>query len=180
MVVTIAVGAKALAGEEESRTMGMLLANPVTRARVVAEKAATMVVFAGVVGLATFAGVSAGSWLGGLGMDYGNIAAACVLATLVGLLFGALALLLSAATGVVRLAIVVPVGAALVAHVLNAMAEINGAGWGRWLPFRYYLGSDPLVNGMAWGDAAILAGGTVLLLALAFPAFSRRDLRQSG
>jgi len=33
---------------------------------------------------------------------------------------------------------------------------------------------------MAWGDAAILAGGTVLLLALAFPAFSRRDLRQSG
>lgn len=180
MVVTIAVGAKALAGEEENRTMGMLLANPVRRSRVVAEKAGTMVVFGGVVGLATFAGVSAGSWLGDLGMDYGNIAATCVLATLVGLLFGSLALLLSAATGVVRVAIFVPVGAALGSHVLNAMAEINGAGWGRWLPFHYYLGSDPLVTGMAWGDAAVLAAGTVLLVALAFPAFQRRDLRQHG
>jgi len=180
MVVTIAVAAKALAGEEANRTIGVLLANPVSRSRVVADKTITMVVFGAVVGLATFAGVSAGSWIGGLGMSYANIAATCTLATLIGLLFGALSLLLSAATGVVRLAIFVPVGAALVAHVLNAMAELNGADWGRWLPFHYYLGSDPLNNGMAWGDAAILAVGTILLIALAFPAFARRDLRQSG
>jgi ABC-2 type transport system permease protein len=180
MVVTIAVAAKALAGEEATRTIGMLLANPVSRSRVLAEKAATMVVFGVVVGLATFAGVAAGSWIGGLGMSYGNIAATCVLATLVGLLFGALALLLGAATGLLRLAIFVPVGAALVAHVGNAMAELNGADWGRWLPFHYYLGSDPLNNGMAWGDAAILAAVTVLLVALAFPAYARRDLRQTG
>ena len=47
-------------------------------------------------------------------------------------------------------------------------------------PFSYYLGSDPLNNGMAWGDAAILAGVTILLVALAYPAFQRRDLRQTG
>ncbi len=180
MVVTIAVAAKALAGEEATRTIGMLLASPVSRSRVLAEKAATMVVFGVVVGLVTFAGVSAGNWIGGLGMSYGNIAATCALATLIGLLFGSLALLLGAATGQLRLAIFVPVGAAVAAHVLNAMAELNDADWGRWLPFHYYLGSDPLNNGMAWGDAAILATVTVLLVALAFPAYARRDLRQTG
>ncbi len=180
MVVTIAVAAKALAGEEATRTIGMLLASPVSRSRVLAEKAATMVVFGVVVGLVTFAGVSAGNWIGGLGMSYGNIAATCALATLIGLLFGSLALLLGAATGQLRLAIFIPVGAAVAAHVLNAMAELNDADWGRWLPFHYYLGSDPLNNGMAWGDAAILATVTVLLVALAFPAYARRDLRQTG
>ncbi len=180
MVVTIAVGAKALAGEEDDRTMGLLLANPVPRARVLAEKTAVMVGYAVAVGVVTFAGVSAGAWLGGLGMDYANIAAACALATLIGLLFGSLALLIGAATGRVRLAIGVSAGAGVAAHVLNAMAELDGAAWGRWLPFHYYLGSDPLHTGMAWGDAAVLAAGTAVLVGLAFPAFARRDLRQAG
>lgn len=180
MVVTIAVASRALAGEEANRTIGILLANPVSRSRVVGEKAATMVVFGVVVGFATFAGVSVGNWIGGLGISYSNIAATCALATLIGLLFGALSLLISAGTGLVRLAIFVPVGAALVAHVMNAMAQLNDAAWGRWLPFHYYLGSDPLNNGMAWGDAAILATITALLIAMSFPAFARRDLRQAG
>ena len=178
MVVTITIGARALAGEEENRTMSLLLANPIPRSRVVVEKTLTMVLYALTVGFATFAGVTVGSWIGGLGMDVGNIAATSVLAVLIGLVFGALAMLLSAATGVVRFAIFVPVGAALIFHVMNAIGELNDAAWADWSPFHYYLGSDPLTNGMPWGHGALLAALVVFLLALAVPAFQRRDLRQ--
>ena len=113
-------------------------------------------------------------------MNYLNILATSVLLTLIGLLFGALALLVSAATGSVRTGAVVAAGLAVVAHVVNALAELSDAGWGALSPFHYYLGSDPMINGMNWTDAGILTAITLVLLALAFPAFNRRDLRQHG
>jgi ABC-2 type transport system permease protein len=182
MVVAVAIAAKALAGEEEKRTMGLLLANPIKRSTVVAEKALAMVVYAIAVGFATFAGVALGSIVGGLGMSIVNIAATCLLVTLVGLLFGALALAVGAGTGRVRVAVFAAVGTALALHVVNALFSINErlAGWARWSPFYYYLGNDPLVNGMHWGHAALLAAITVALVGLSVRLFQRRDLRQTG
>src|SRR5665648_1255341 len=73
IVVTVVMAARALAGEEARRTMGLLLANPVPRSRVVLEKSLAMVVNAVLVGFATFAGVAIGSVLGGLGMSIANL-----------------------------------------------------------------------------------------------------------
>ncbi len=53
----------------------------------------------------------------------------------------------------------------------------NFAGWAKISPFHYYLGSDPLVNGMHWGHGAVLAGVFVVLVAASLPAFQRRDIR---
>jgi ABC-2 type transport system permease protein len=182
IVVTAVIGARALAGEEQNRTMGLLLANPIKRSRVVVEKALAMVVYAIAVGFSTFLGVWLGSVLGGLGINVGNIAATSLLATLVGLVFGTLALALSAATGRVRVAIFGTVGAALVFHLVNSFASLNDslAGWARVSPFSYYLNTHPLQNGMDWGNGAILAGLTVVLVALSVVMFQRRDLRQTG
>jgi ABC-2 type transport system permease protein len=178
LVVTITIAAKALAGEEENRTMGVLLANPVRRAQVVAEKTFTMVAFGAIVGAVTFAGIAAGVLIAGIDMSLVNVAATCVLATLIGLLFGALSMLVGAATGRASLAVFVPVGAALAFHTMNALASLNDAWWGALSPFHYYLGSDPLRTGMDWGNAAVLTVLTIVLIALAFPSFDRRDLRQ--
>ncbi|MGB7981996.1 MAG: ABC transporter permease subunit [Candidatus Nanopelagicales bacterium] len=178
MVVTITIAAKALAGEEEDRTMGILLANPVPRSRVVAEKTLTMVVYGVIVGLASFAGVALGVVLAGVDLSIAHVAATSALVTLVGLVFGALALLVGAATGQVALAVGISAGAALVFHVMNALASLDDSWWGALSPFHYYLGSDPLTTGMDWGNAAVLAVLTIALIALAFPAFDRRDLRQ--
>jgi ABC-2 type transport system permease protein len=81
--------------ERKRVAMGLLLANPISRSTIVLEKTFTMIVYALVVGFATFAGVAVGSSLGGLGMSMGNIAATSLLVTLLGLVFGALALVLA-------------------------------------------------------------------------------------
>ena len=182
MVVTVAIGAGALAGEESRRTICLLLANPVRRSRIVLEKGWTMTLYAFAVGFATFAGVALGSLLADLGMDIGNIAATCLLQTLLGLAFGALALVLSAGTGRTRIAVFVTIGAALVLHLLNGFAALNEsmADVVQWLPFYYYLGNDPLNNGLDWSHAALLAGLALVLIALSVLLFERRDLRQTG
>jgi len=182
MVVTVVMGARALAGEEGRRTMGLLLANPVPRSKVVIEKALAMVVNAVLVGFATFAGVVVGSWLGRLGMDIGDIAATSALATLLGLVFGGLALALGGGTGRTTIAVYVTSGVALAAYLLNSFLPLSAtlAGWVKWSPFYYYLRGDPLNRGMDWGSGALLAGLFVGLVALAVVLFRRRDLRQVG
>ncbi len=182
MVVSITMGARALAGEEANRTMGLLLANPIPRRKVVIEKTYAMVALTLSVGFATWAGVWAGSLLGGLGMNPLNIAAASLLGSLVGLVFGALALALSAAIGRVRVAASAAVGVAVVAYMINSIAILNDTveGIAAFTPFDYYLTSDPLNNGMNWGHGAVLLAAFVVLAAAAVFLFDRRDLRQSG
>jgi ABC-2 type transport system permease protein len=182
MLVTVAIGARALAGEEERRTMGLLLANPIKRSQVVLEKMFAMTVYAVAVAVAIFAGVALGSVIGRLGMSMGNIAATTLLGMLVGLVFGALSLALSAATGRSRVAIFGTVGAALTFYILNAYLPLSDsvAGLARWSPFYYYLSSDPLNTGMHWGHGVILLALAIGLVALSVALFQRRDLRQTG
>ncbi|MCJ7780371.1 MAG: ABC transporter permease, partial [Acidimicrobiia bacterium] len=182
MVVTVSIGARALAGEEENRTMGLLLANPVKRSTIIYQKTFAMALYGLAVGFSTFAGVAVGSLLGGLGMDVGNIAATSLLVTLVGLVFGAFALALSAATGRVNVAVYGTVGVALILFVLNALLPFNDrlVGYAKVSPFYYYLTSDPLMNGMSWSHGAVLTALTIILIVLSVVLFQRRDLRQSG
>ena len=182
MVVTVLIGARALAGEEADRTMGLLLANPIKRSSVVLEKTLAMVVQASIVAVALFAGVVGGSLIGGLGMSPINIAAATLLGMLLGLVFGALALALSAATGRTRVAVYGTIGTALALYLANGFLPFS-EGWEglvNWTPFHYYLSSDPLLNGMNWGHAAVLLSLFGVLVVAAVMLFDRRDLRQSS
>ncbi len=179
IAVTAVIGARALAGEEARGTMEVLLANPITRSKVVVEKALAMVAHALLIGAITFAGTAAGSLIAGLGIPLVNIAAISILLALVGLVFGAVALLVGAVTGQVKKA---GYGAALVtltAYLANALLPLaeNLAGYARWSPFHYYLGGEPLTEGLDWGHALVLAVLFVLLVAASVPLFERRDLR---
>ncbi len=182
MVVTVMIGSRALAGEEAKRTMGLLLANPIKRSTVVLEKTLAMVVYALVVGVALFAGVALGSIFGGLGMSITNIAATTALATLLGLVFGALSFAISAATGRVRIAVYGTIAVALVLFVANGFLPFSDslAGLAKWTPVHYYLSSDPLNNGMNWTHAGVLLILFGLLTFAAVALFDRRDLRQAA
>ncbi len=182
MVMTVTIGSRALAGEEANRTMGLLLANPIRRSTVVVEKTYTMTVYAVVVGFATWAGVWIGSLLGGLGISALDIAAATLLAVLVGLVFGALALLLSASTGRTKVALYGTIGITLVMFLVNSIAILNHTVdlVAAFTPFGHYLTNSPLTNGMDWGNAAVLTTAFLVLVALSVYMFNRRDLRQSN
>lgn len=180
IIVTVIMGSRAIAGEEESHTMGLLMGNPITFKRLVAEKALAMVAVTAFVGLATFLGTWLGVMLGGLeGLPVGNIAAASVLVTLLGLLFGGIALALGAATGRSRLASSVTAGVAVLSYFVFSFFPLSESfePWANLSPFTLYLGGEPLTNGMAWGDAAILAGIFLALVAISPRLVARRDLR---
>jgi ABC-2 type transport system permease protein len=182
MAVTVAMGARALAGEEERRTLGLLLGNPIARRRIVLEKAAAMALAGSVVGLFTWLGVGAGSAISGLGMSFIRVGATSLLMTLLGLLFGALALAIGAATGRVRVAVYGTIGTALGLYLVDSLAPLSDAfaGYARWSPFHYFLGSSPLTSALEWSDVAVLAGLSALVLAVAVVVFDRRDLRVRG
>jgi ABC-2 type transport system permease protein len=182
IVVTVVVGSKALAGEEAERTMGLLLANPISRTRVLVEKAASMLVISLILAVLTYVGTMAGSLIAGLGLGFWNVAATTILAVLLAVVFGLLALAIGAATGRVKAAAFGASGAALAFYIINAFLPLSDqlAGIARWSPFYYFLTSDPLNNGMHWGHAGVLAGLCALLAAAAIVLFERRDLRQIG
>ncbi|CAN5889701.1 hypothetical protein BH23ACT10_BH23ACT10_34490 [soil metagenome] len=179
IAVLAVVGSRALAGEEADHTMGLLLASPISRARVVADKALAMVAYAAILGVVTFATNAIGITIGGLEVGLGNLLAITVLGTLLGLVFGALALALSAATGKVTVAVYGAAGLGLMSYFVDSFFPLSDSfePWAAVSPFHYYLGSDPLANGMAWGDAAVLLAVFIALVAVAIPLFNRRDLR---
>ncbi len=180
MIVTISIGSNAVAGEEARRSMGLLLANPISRSRIIAEKVATMVFYATIVGVASFAGTMLGVLVGDMDLSWQNVAAMCVLLTLLGLVGGGLALAVGAGTGRKGVAVFAAAGFMVAMHVLNSLGEINDS-WADAAsisPFRYYLGGDPLNNGLAWGDTAVLVVAAALLIGVAFPLFARRDVRE--
>jgi ABC-2 type transport system permease protein len=179
LILTIVMGARALAGEEERHTMGFLLGNPITKSHLITEKAIAMMVYASIIGLATFGGTWLGSLLTGQEISTANLAATSGLLTLMGLAFGGLALTVGATTGRSRVASGTATGAALLSYFMFSFFPLSEAfePWAQVSPFTLYLGSDPLMNGMAWIDGAILAGLFVALVAVSVPLFYRRDLR---
>jgi len=177
MIVTIAIGAKAIAGEEKDKTLALLLANPISRSYVLTQKLIAMLTWGLVVAFATFAGVALANLISDLGMNYFNLLATCVHLLLLGYLFGGVAVFLGAAIGRVGLAIGVSAGAALVINVVNGIAEINNGWWEKFTPFYWYSGTDPLINGFNVTGIFILSVATAITIGSSYPLLNRRDLR---
>jgi ABC-2 type transport system permease protein len=178
-IVAIGMAARALAGEERERTMGLLLANPVSRARVVLSKAGAMVIMVIAACAVTFVGVICGDLMGGTDLVYSNVAAICTHLAAFSVLMGALALFAGALTGASRAAIATGTLVMTVAFgVANflPLSETWG-GWAKASPFYYYANHLPLDNGFAWGYIGVLAAASAVFVALSVWAFQRRDLK---
>lgn len=180
IVLCASIGARSLAGEEEARTMDLILSNPVSRSGFLLEKMLAMIGYAALFGIVTFVGTWIGVWLGGLDeVSVSGIASISLLLTLFGLVYGGVALLVGAATGRRSLATMVTTGVALVTWFMFSFFPLseNFEPFANLSPFQWYLGSDPLLNGMDWSGAAKLAGTFVVLIVASIPLFSGRDLR---
>ena len=180
-LITLAatMGSRAIGEEEKTGNMGLLLARPISRSRIVFSKSFAMLINVAIASLLTAIGVALGSRLGDLGVGLAEITATSLTAGLLAAAFGALALAIGAATGRVPLAAFGSAGAAFVAYLANSMLPLSEglADWAKLSPFYYYLTNDPMVNGVDWGNVLVLAGMTAALVAVSVSLFNRRDLR---
>jgi ABC-2 type transport system permease protein len=176
LLYSIAAGARAIAGEEEAGTLDLLLSHPLSRTRLVLEKAGAMALQVGVLSLAVFVAVTATAKLVSMEIGVGRIAAACVAVYLLALGHGAVALLVGAGSGKRALAIAVAAALAVAGYVLDGLSRIVDVlePWRVLSPFDWT--GDPLRKGLELGGTAVLVALAVAAVALAPLPFNRRDL----
>lgn len=175
----ITAAAASIAGEEESGILGVVLAHPIARTRLVLSKGAAMATGVLTVAFGTWLGLVAGVAVAGGGIGLDRLAALAVHLAFFGLATGALALALAGLTGRRAVAAGGAAAFAVVGFLINGFAPlVDGLSWLKYLsPFYYYAGHDPIGRGIDLTDLAVLGAATAVLLLAAALGFERRDLR---
>ncbi|HYI46463.1 MAG TPA: ABC transporter permease subunit [Actinomycetota bacterium] len=179
LVFAIGQGAEAIAGEEHRKTMDLLLANPLSRTRVVVEKFAALCVQMVMLDALLFVSLFLLCRAFDLQLSTVGLAAASINALLFGLLFGAIALTLGAVTGHRGISVGIPTAAAIAAYVWESVTALvpELASYAGISPFHHYVASDPLVRGFVVSYLAAFMGISIILVLIATFTFSRRDLQ---
>jgi beta-exotoxin I transport system permease protein len=178
-VFAIAYGTRAVAGDEEAGTLDLLLAHPVSRTRLVLQRFAALaaaLVLVGAVLLLAMLAIAGPAELEGI--TAAEFAAATAQLALFGACLGALAFVVGAATGRKALTLGVAAGVAVLAYLANGVfPQVEGLAWTRDLsPWHWYLGGEPLKNGLQAGDSLLLLEVTLVLVAVGTLVFNRRDV----
>ena len=179
LIFAASLGTRAIAGEEEAGRLDVLLAHPISRWRIVIERAAAMLVALSLAGLVLLVGMTAMAGVAEFeSIGFANLAAASGQLVLLGLCFGALALAVGALTGSRALALgVVALVGVLTYFGNNLGPSVEWLAWSQDVsPFHYYSGGEPLRNGFQALDSLVLLGAALVLVALAVIGFERRDV----
>ena len=178
-VFAIAIGVKAIAGDEEAGTLDLVQAHPVSRISLALQRflaiLTAMAAVAAVMCLAVIALRGPGQFTA---LSPGRIFAICLQLGLFGLFFAALAYGVGAWTGKRIHAIAVGAAVAVLGYLGDSFfTQINGLKWTeKFSPFDWYLGGEPLKHGVQWGHAGLLLGLSALFVALGTWRYSQRDI----
>ncbi|MTE16881.1 ABC transporter permease [Nocardia aurantiaca] len=177
LVFAVSRGARAIAGEEETGTLEVLLVTRVTPIRLLLEQSA--VLFSGLILLGTvlFTAVVTFSAIFGMHVGIGAAATGSVAMIVLAAPFGAVGLAVGAATGRRLIALAVASVLAVGAYVLYAASRIVDAvrPWGPWSPFHQVLTVGPMGAGLRLGYLWLAVAAAVFIVA-ALPVFDRRDI----
>jgi ABC-2 type transport system permease protein len=178
LVFGLGLGARIVAGLEEDGTLELELTHPVSRRRVILERYLALVIQVIVLSAATWLVVAAAVLAIDMDVSQGDLAATGLGLLLLTLALSSVAFAVGAVTGRRVIALGAGAAVAVAAYLADALAPMLDDG--RWLeaisPFSWYLGSEPLVNGidpLGFGALLVLS---VLALAVAVVTFDRRDL----
>ena len=175
-------GTGAVAGEEGSGTLDLLLAQPVARRDVLVQKVA-----ATCLGSVLMVAIGAGGFFVSvpfvdINVTLREITLAMANMLPITLFFFALSLWLSAVAPSRGLASGVAIGVVTAAYFVNTLAigvrSLESLKYAS--PFYYYGAGLPLVNGIAWPHVALLLGIAAAFVVLALHAFARRDVATGG
>jgi ABC-2 type transport system permease protein len=178
-VYAISAGTKTIAGDEELGTLDLILAHPISRARLALQRfgaVATTIVIMSVGLLLVLLIIQGPAQLEGISI--GDFAAMHIHLLLFGVLYAAVAYAVGAATG--RKSLAVGVGAGVVVFGFAANGILNQVDGMEWIedfsPFEWLNGGTPLESGVQWLDASVMIGLSLLLVAAGTWAFTRRDV----
>ena len=174
----VMTGASATAGEEERKTLGMVMGTPVSRTSVLVAKAGGLLLaLVTSTGLFLLAAVGA-STLFDVGLQAGNVVATVLHLGSLALFFGALAMAVGAATGRPGVAAGVAGGVAVLSYLAKSMLPLADLDrWAELSPWFYYAGSEPLTNGFDIVNFLVLLVLAAVAFGVALLAFNRRDLK---
>jgi ABC-2 type transport system permease protein len=178
LVFAIGRGAGSIAGEEEERTLDLLLAQPVDRRRLYLEKALAVLIGTVVLTAACIIAVVAVRSPADLTLAYSHLLAACVQMGLLCAALGFAAQAIAAATGRRAIGIAAAAGYTFVSYVIYGLsATVHPLYYVRPLTlWRWYLGGDPLTTGFEVKGVGVLVAVSAVIVAAGVVAFRRRDL----
>lgn len=178
IIAAVAAGAGGVAGEEDRGTLELLLSLPVTRRRVVLEKAVAMAVEAAGLGLVLWVALWIGAALVDMDVPAANLGAATAGAVLLAIGYGAVALLVGAAVGRRGRAVGVTAALAAAAYLIDSLAGLVDAlePLRPFTPFWHYRAPDALREGFSGWHTLVLVLIPVVATAAAMWAVDRRDL----
>jgi ABC-2 type transport system permease protein len=181
VVFGIGAGARAIGGSEEAGTLELLLANPITRSRVLVERyLATFGLLAGLVAVLGVALLLLAQPFGALeGIPTGNVVGACAAVFALGLLYGSLAFAIGAAAGRRDVAVAVATAVAVAGYLVETvLATAGDLGILRQLsPWHWYLDRNLLAEVATIAAVLLPLVVSAVLVAVAWAVFRRRDLR---
>jgi ABC-2 type transport system permease protein len=179
LAYAIGLGASAAVGEEEARTLPMLLSSPLRRRSILLAKTAVAVIGVVVIVVAMWLGLVVSAAL--VGLDVGSYDSFAASVQLIGMVavFGALSLGISAWRGSSALGISVAAGTAVLSYFVTTMVPVveEVAELARLTPWWLYSGAEALYRGLDPVLLAVAMAITAALFGLGAYTLDRRDLK---
>lgn len=177
--LAIGLGASLISREEESGTLELLLARPLSRTKLLAAKALAGLIITVTVSSIALASTLIICKLVKLEIPLGRVVVTTLACVVLALVFGALALAMSALGRSAKLASVgLSVIIALGGYIISSLA--GAVQWLQWpakfFPYHYYRPTQSLAGIYVWRDSFLLLGIIIILLIIAWQGFKKRDL----
>lgn len=177
LLLTIGYGAAAIAGQNTDGSLGLVVTLPLRRTTIIVHKAVALLIVALVVPIASFLVCLLGPSFE-LHPDWSALIGVTIAMTLLAYDFGALALLVGAASGNRGAALGVASGVAAATYLISSLAPVvHAVNSIRWLsPFYWSVGNNQLTDGVGVADFAALVGLGIVLVGGSLLAFDRLDV----
>lgn len=177
-ILTISLGSKLLASEEQDHTIESLLARPISRSRLITGKMTVGVAILALVTLATLVSTVIIVKIVDIEVPIQNMAVATLGCFLLALSFGAIAFLLTSLGKARALSLGLTSAIAIGGYIISSLATT--VTWldipSKFLPFEYYESELMLRGTYNWTNMLILLAVTVVCGVLAWLSFRKRDI----
>ncbi len=176
-IVGASNGASTIGKEEDSGTLELLLASPISRSSIVTQKTATVLFILLFIALGPYFGAALGTLIFEFDVNLFNVFWASVSAWMLGVFFAMLSLAVQGVTGKTRLSFGVGSGVVAFTYALIVISKlVDSLESLKYIsPFHYYNVDEILESGPNFTIMSVLIICAILLFSVALAVFSKRD-----